>query len=93
MSKLVRVKQVWFDESPIYKNISTGLVLELDNGKFMYGSSDSIVVPFWEVDPSKYHCMVSGAPECPICLVDCADEYHFVDCWIGKAIGENKRNS
>jgi hypothetical protein len=46
-----------------------------------------------QINPENYHCMVAGVPECPVCLVDCADSWHFVDCWVGKAIGENKRST
>jgi hypothetical protein len=44
-----------------------------------------------EINPDDYRCFKSDAGECPVCLVDCADSYHFEDCWIGKVLKENKR--
>ncbi len=45
-----------------------------------------------EIDPEDYRCFqISGGRDCPYCLVDCGDSYHFKNCPIGEALGEALR--
>lgn len=51
MSKVVKVVKIWFDDDPPYPGISSGLILELEDGRKLYHSQDGYVKPFGEVKP------------------------------------------
>jgi hypothetical protein len=51
------------------------------------------------IDPSlltdeeiqKYRSFEAPGYACPCCMVDTADQWHWVNCPIGKRLGQNKR--
>lgn len=50
MSKLIKVVAIYFDEDPEYKNVNSGLVIELEDGRKLSHSQDGYVTPFQEIE-------------------------------------------